>query len=500
MAISFPSLPANWKLPLFWAQMDGSQAGGVSLANPAILIGQKLTAGAQPINTVVAIGTPAQAGAAFGVGSMLERMVTKFLARTPAATLYACAVADPVGGVAATGTITVGGTATAGGTISLYIGGHMIPVGVASGATGAQVAASIAAAINADALTAVSAVAALAVVTVTCKWLGATGDDITLLDSYLGTRGSQALPAGITLAYGAMTGGTGVPDLTGAITAMGDTIYDFVGLPYTDTGRMGVFDTEYGFGDTGRWGFIRELYGAIWTARRDTYANLMTWGPTGNSAVESTLAVEPGSPSPIWEWAAVYCAAAAAGYNEDPARPLQSLELTGILPAPQGQRFITTMNSSLANVGMATQTVAPSGAPMILRETLRYQLNQYGQSDTAYELATTLYTLATVFRTLKSSITSKYPRHKVADDGTPFAPGQAIVTPNTVRGELVSEYSNLMFNGLTEDVATFKANLIVTRNTTNPGRLDVLYPPNLVSGLRMFAVLGQFRLQYQPPA
>ena len=499
MAISFPSLPANWKMPLFWAQMDGSQAGGVSLSNPALLIGQKLAAGSEPINTVIAIGSAAQAGAAFGMGSMLERMIVRFLARTPTAMLYAVAVADPSAGVAATGTITIAGTSTASGIYSLYVAGYLVPVQVLAAATSTQIAASVVAAINALGVLPVSAASALGVVTLTAKWTGATGNDTVITDSYRGTYGGEAMPSGITVVYGAMTGGAGVPDLTGAVTALGDTIYDYVGLPYTDSASMSLMDTEYGFGDTGRWGFVRELYGCVWTARRDTYSNLIAWGPTGNSAVESTMAVETGSPSPIWEWTAVYCACAAAGYNEDPARPLQTLELTGILPAPQGQRFTITMSSALANVGIATQSVAPSGAPQILRETLRYQVNQYGQSDTAYELATTLYTLATIFRTLKSSITSKYARYKVADDGTLFAPGQAIVTPNTVRAELVSEYAGLEFNGLVEDAATFKANLIVSRNTRNPSRLDVLYPPNLVSGLRVFAVLGQFRLQYQPP-
>jgi phage tail sheath gpL-like len=52
------------------------------------------------------------------------------------------------------------------------------------------------------------------------------------------------------------------------------------------------------------------------------------------------------------------------------------------------------------------------------------------------------------------------------------------------------------FNGLVENTRAFKRNLIVERDPNNPNRLNVLYPPDLVNQLRMFAVLAQFRLQY----
>jgi len=47
-----------------------------------------------------------------------------------------------------------------------------------------------------------------------------------------------------------------------------------------------------------------------------------------------------------------------------------------------------------------------------------------------------------------------------------------------------------------EDVANFKSHLIVERDSNNPNRVNVLYPPDLVNQLRIFAVLVQFRLQY----
>jgi Phage tail sheath C-terminal domain len=53
-----------------------------------------------------------------------------------------------------------------------------------------------------------------------------------------------------------------------------------------------------------------------------------------------------------------------------------------------------------------------------------------------------------------------------------------------------------MYNGLVEDLSNFKKHLIVERDSSDPNRLNVLYPPDLINQLRTFAVLAQFRLQY----
>ena len=94
---------------------------------------------------------------------------------------------------------------------------------------------------------------------------------------------------------------------------------------------------------------------------------------------------------------------------------------------------------------------------MILRETTTYQLNLYGQGDDAYELVTTLATLARLLRNQKQAITSQYPRHKLADDGTRFGPGQAIATPGLIKASLVGQYRIDMYNGLVENNSGLQA-------------------------------------------
>jgi phage tail sheath gpL-like len=121
----------------------------------------------------------------------------------------------------------------------------------------------------------------------------------------------------------------------------------------------------------------------------------------------------------------------------------------------------------------------------------------FGDSDNSYLDSETLFTLAEITTRLKTAITSKYPRHKLANDGTRFGPGQAIVTPNVIRSELIAQYKAMEFEGLVENADLFAQYLIVERNVNDPNRVDVLLPPDLVNQLRVFAMLNQFRLQYR---
>ena len=179
----------------------------------------------------------------------------------------------------------------------------------------------------------------------------------------------------------------------------------------------------------------------------------------------------------------------------DPARPLQTLALETCLPAQGQDRFLLSELNQLAYGGIATQRTYVAN-PQIMRESTTYTKNLYGDSDDAYELVTTLATLARLMRNQRQVITSKFPRCKLADDGTRFGAGQAIVTPNIIKAELVAQYRIDEFNGLVENGKAFKDNLIVERDPNDPNRVNVLYPPDLINQLRVFAVLAQFRLQY----
>ncbi|WP_456679486.1 phage tail sheath C-terminal domain-containing protein [Bradyrhizobium sp. S3.7.6] len=328
--------------------------------------------------------------------------------------------------------------------------------------------------------------------------LSTTSTTVTLAANAASAVGSADVIEFRSTLGGSLAGGLGQPSFTAVISAIQTLEFDYCGLPFSDTASMSSWNNEYGFGATGRWNYVRQQYGVIFSARRDTYAALLTWGLSQNAPVISTMSIETDSPSPIWEWTASYCALGSLGFSDDPARPLQTLEFFGILPARLQNRFTQSQNNSLVNSGLAVQATAPSGNPMILREQTQYQLNSYGQSDTAFALLSVLTNLQALLRAMKSAITSKYPRVKLVPDGTRIGPGQAAVTPTDIKAELIAEYGQAIYNGLAADMTNFKANLIVEIDSTDANRVNVLWPPRLAGQLRQFDALAQFRLQYQP--
>jgi phage tail sheath gpL-like len=595
MPISFDNIPAQWRMPLFWAEVDPSMAGLPIVRQPALLFGTMIlatkkvsaavvaaggtgyvvsntinlgngvvltvatvttgavatvtvtnagsvataavptnpvaqvstsgsgtgatftltwidditvpagvTAGIAVPNVPKPIGTQAEADRQFGQGGELASMAHAFLKNNWAHEVWMCPVSPATGSVAAVAKITILTPPIEAGIIHLYIAGHHVDsIVVGTTDTPTTIAAIMAARINEDPNLPVIATATAADVTITCKTRGVNGNDITLQLNYYGRVGGEELPRGLTLTVPAQLGqgvgaviGAGVPDYDLAIDAMGEHEYDYICIPHTDSNTLFDFEQEMGFEDHGRWGWMRQLYGTLYAAKRDTYSNLIIYGETRNFGPTSIMAIEPTAPSPVYEWAAAYCAKAARALTNDPARPLQTLALNQLLPAQPDKRFILPELNSISGVGIATQKAGLDHIPRIMRETTTYQLNLYGQSDDAYELVTTMATLAKLIRNQRHVITSKFPRHKLANDGTRFGVGQKIVTPKSIKGELIAQYRIDEFNGLVEDVSAFKQHLIVERDPNNPNRLNVLYPPDLVNQLRIYAVLVQFRLQY----
>lgn len=498
--VSFNQIQPNWKLPGTSVEVDPSMAGTPTSKKYALLAGYKLSGGTAPSNQPLAVGTQSDADTFFGQGSMLSRMFNKFFALNRSIPIFCLPLDAPSGGTAATGTITVSNAPSAGGVLDLYIAGQNVEVTIGASDSTNTVATNIAAAINAAGDLPVTASASGAVVTLTCKWKGLSGNDIRMEDSLLGFYGGEQLPTALALTYSGsnfLTSGSGVPTWTTAIANMGDEPYRWLALPFNDSGSYTALNTEYGFSDSGRWGWIRQVYGDVFSGYRDTYSNLMTWGETNNSPVISPMAWEIATPNPLWELVAAYTARAAGAFNIDPARPLQTLSFDGIMLAPKAGRFNKTQLNALAQTGLAIQgDQAGIGVPQILREQTSYQKNTVGIADDAYEVVTTLETLAEVFTRLRQAVSNKYPRHKLADDGTRFGPGQAILTPNTIKAELISEYRQMEYDGLVENADQFVANLTVVRSSTDPNTAECVYPPDLINQLRRFNVLAQFRLQF----
>jgi phage tail sheath gpL-like len=483
---------------LFWAEFDPSAAAYLAQAQPACLLGHKLDTAPAPENTPMLVSSGDQARALFGTGSMLALMVETYRLNDPTGELWCVAVPEATG-TAATSTVTFAGTPTAGGTVAVYIGGRRYPVTVAASATADALATALVAAITADPSAPCTAVAAAGVVTLTAPHPGVVGNGIAVVLNLRGITAGEWTPAGLTVTATPFAGGTGDPDMTAALAALADAEYDYVGFPWTDTTNLDAVRVAFGE-ESGRWAWDKQLYGHAFTAKAGTPQALSTLGNGRNDPHCTILGVPATTQSPVWIVAAALTGEAAVGLRADPARPLQTLPLVGVVYAPRGERFTIADAQTLLYDGIATAMCGFDDVVRIQRAITTYQKNAWGQDDPSYLDVQTPATLQHIVRTLRSAILTKFPRHKLANDGTRFGAGQAVVTPGIIKDELIAQYRALEAQALCENMDAFKKFLVVERDLTDPNRVNVLLPPDLVNQLRVLAMLVQFRLQFSPQA
>lgn len=504
MSISFNNIPSDVRTPLFYAEVDNSMANLATSTQTTLLIGQMTEGKAEPLVPVLVTGE-SQGKDLFGRGSELARMNTVYRKNDPAGQVWAIPLSDPEAAAAASGTYTISGLPTLAGILSVYIGADRVQVPVGVDDSPADVASAIASVINGKPDLPVTAEASSSAedaeveegyVTVSAKNKGANGNDIALGLNIQGYGAGEETPEGLSVKITAMAGGVGAPDFETLDIAriMGDDQYDFILMPYSDTVSLDYF-REVMNDTSGRWAYDKQMYGHVYTCRRGSINELQKFGSARNDQHATIIGIEPDVPSMAIEALAAYGAQNAAKLSIDPARPTQTLELIGITSAPHGKRFTMSERQVLLTNGIATE-YTESGYMRVERAVTTYQKNRFGDEDNSYLDSETLHTLAYIIRALRSCITSKYPRHKLASDGTRFGAGQAVVTPSIIRGELVAMYTKLEDKAIVENADLFAKYLVVERNADDPNRIDVLLPPDLVNQLRVFAVLAQFRLQF----
>jgi phage tail sheath gpL-like len=484
--MDFDTIPSDIRVPLAYVEFNNTraQAGLAEDSYTILVLGQRLAAGTVQAGVPTEVLGAAQAEQYFGRGSMLAAMLAALKKANSYTRVVAIALDDAPAGAAATGTLTFTGAATQTGTLNLYVAGTKVPVAVAAGDDPTAVATAVVAAIGANTQLPVTAANAAGVVTLTARHKGEAGNTLDVrLNYYTG----ELTPAGLQVAIAAMSGGTSNPDVSDAIAAMGDAWYQAIVMPYTDAANLTALETEL----VDRFGGIRQIDGIAYTAFRGTAAATDTFG-TGRNSLTVTCMGTSIAPQPPYLWAAVNAAVAAASLAIDPARPLQTLALPGILPPVQADQFTFSERNLQLHSGIATHKVDAGGNVLIERQVTMYQKNAFSIADTSYLDVETIATLSYIRFVTRARITSKFPRHKLAGDTVKPAPGQAIVTPTILRGELIALASDLVDAGLIEDLEQFKSDLVVQIDPNNPNRANVLSSPNLVNQLRIFAEQIQF--------
>jgi phage tail sheath gpL-like len=492
--MSLGSIPNDIKVPLVYIEIDNSEAnsGTPALAQKVLVIGGQGSAGtATPLTLNRITTSESQMDALYGKGHMLSLMLKRFRKSNPFTDVYALGLAD-LAGSAAKGELTVAATTVKAGVIALLIAGESVQVTVKETDTAATIATAIIAKVAANEnlpVTAALKSATTETVELTCKWTGATGNDIDIRWNYYD---GEVLPGGVTLTKVAMTGGAGTPDMTDVIAAIPNEWYNHIVMPYNDTQSLNGLRDEL----ISRWGPLKMIEGIAYTAFRGTFAESGAFGQARNDFLFSCMGTNAAPHAP-YEFAAAYAGRASYSLGIDPARPLQTLVLTGLLPPAKGDQWDMTERNLLLGDGIATYMVTPGNEIAIEREVSMYRENAFGDPDPSYLDITTPATLGYLRYSLRTMVTNSFPRHKLAnDDVLDFLdPGQPVVTPKIMRQAIINlAATDWVPKGLVENLAAFKESLEVYRDSSDQNRLNCVFKPDVVNQFRIFAALMQFKL------
>ncbi|EEE2001881.1 phage tail protein [Salmonella enterica subsp. enterica serovar Kotte] len=491
----FEQIPDNIRTPLAYIEINNhAGASGLADASQNVLMLGYADTGTPAITTPQQIYSAGHAEQLFGRASMLAGMSAAFFAANKTSPLYCQALPYSTETMqSATGFLKFTGTATGAGSLSLMLAGVHIVVPVAAGDTAETIALNVRDAINKKQAPILASgfntgvidagtdneISEYQVVLSPNNVPGLLGNDFDIrLNYYAG----ESTPAGIRCVIRPMSGGLGVPDMAAAIGLLGGVWFGRIVNPFTDPASLNLLAAEL----LDRWGPLRMNDGIGFMAYRGNIGATAAFGQLRNEFLFSTISTGI-SPQPTYIWAAVNCAVATYYLASDPARPLQTLVLTGILPPAEPDRWLMTERNALLYDGISTFTVSDSGVVQIERQITMYQKDAYGTADATYLDVNTIATLSYIRYATRTRIQQRFPRHKLADDGTRFAPGQPVVTPSAIRAELLALFTEFETAGLVEGFDDYKTALIVERDTQNRSRVNVYSDQDVVNQFRLYA-------------
>ncbi len=487
--ISFNSTPNNIRVPFFAAEFDSSRAirGAQSQPYKALALGQKLEGGQAKIGKPIRVSNKFEAETLFGVSSMLAEIIDYYRRVDNLTELWAIALPDAPAGAKAKATITVEGSAAVSGTLYIYVAGNRLTAAVNAGDDASALHDLIAETVNNSPDTPVSATVDSGAVVLEAKH---PGEAFNGLDVRFNYYTGEAFPTGVSITATPFTGGAVNPDVSDAIAAVaGEQFTAFIN-PYTDDHSLRVIIEDL----RRRWGPMVMQEGWLFSAIRGTHGELGEFGGKRNSLHECIIHAH-GIPESPWCVAASVAANALYYGNIDPARPFQTLVLTGIhAPAVEDRFSEFPENNQLLYDGISTFTADTDDTVRIGRLITTYKRNERGADDTAYLDLNTGLTLAYLRWDWRNHMMQKFPRHKLGDDGIRLRNRQSIVTPLMAKAECIVKARDWEDRGLIENVDLFKEELVVERNASDPNRLDFLLNPDLINQFIVGAAQIQFYL------
>jgi len=508
--ISFNQVPLDTRTVGAYGEIDNSRSVQGLVQNPhtALITAHGNTgAGTVGENVKVQISRDNLANGFFGTGSPCANMCNAFIKANPLTELWAVRASNVTAGAVAEtaldfSTPVLGNSVEAStiGTMKWHINGTKVDIPLTSGMSGVDMGSALYTKLNTAEFSHtgvrishnVSAIGVgfdIASFAVVAVYQGSVGNDIDIrLNYYEG----ESLPtvfsaSAASIITNSMTGGSGAPDLDNVWAVISNDNFEYIIQPYDDATTLLSVETEA----TAREDAMIDKLVNCFVGSRGSNSVLTTLGNTRNSEFNTIIGAFD-SPTHPMDWGAALGGIAARYLNNDPARPIQSLILPGILPPPSDNQFTRSERNILLYDGIATWTEV-GGKVYIERCVTTYQTNALSIPDPSYLDIETLATLREIRFQWVARMSNRFlvQRFKLADDTFPTQPGSKVATPKLVREETVALFTQLRDRGLIENLEEFVDNLIVQRNSSDRNRVDCLLPNDNVNQFRMIA--GQFQ-------
>lgn len=499
MAIGFNNIPGNIVAPIITFEVNsGGQFESVSRL---VLVGHKNAGAGLTDNAPTRVASVTEAIALAGKGSMLAEEFIAARLNAPAQDIWLASV--PATGTAEVRTLTVGSVPATGGYGVVEIAGYPVALTIAAGASANAVAAALAAVINAyqDELTKgalpFTATAATNVVTLTARH---AGDIFNGVDIYVPTVASGNVLSGL-LTMAVTTAGSGSPDLSAMLAALGDDPFDWIVSPFADATNMGRYQTVMS-DVSGRWAWSRQSYGHVFVPKTDTTGNLTTFGlgyDTRHVSVLPRLS-SGGDATPAWTWVAALTARIVPwlsdGVTGNVSRNQTGLVVTGVKAPRDRTKWMNdyaTRNAFLVS-GLSTYGVRSDGQVTIDKIITLQRTDGAGNTDTVFRDIQKIGQLIYALRRFRARLQAEHGQKAIANDN----PGNllAITTVRDIKATIAAVY--LEMPGVLENASAFVANLDVRRNADNPNRVDIYAPFDMVNPLDVLAANATIYSQFTP--
>ena len=243
-----------------------------------------------------------------------------------------------------------------------------------------------------------------------------------------------------------------------------------------------------------RWEPTVQLYGHCVGAYKGTLTDITTYLGTKTSEHISILTLPAETKAGSIQLASALGGVVSREMQVDVARPLNTLELRGV-KATNGQDFTIGARDTILVNGGSTGRKTAGGNIAIGRITTNH-LDGLG-SDNTYTDITTPFSITYIILYFRSILSTTYGRAKLVDstDISKISNIPGAVTLSEIRLKITSLYNALIEQGIVQNKEFFVANVNVAKDPTDPTRVVISLPVDLVNGLHQLVVNVDVRLE-----